>query len=358
MRGSRFLLLAILLVFGHIHPVVGLVATSTTSSPTATGTPGATFTLPISGRVTATIKPFPWSGYYWPQDGHPLSRVLSKYDKFVTGRTGANPGAAAWERRYHDSEIEWAGHCNGWSAASVLHPEPRAPRTVDGITFSIGDQKGLLSEQYMDCYYKFFGTRANKSSPVDPDILPHHFHRILLEFMKEKKLAIVVDIDAGSPVWNYPVYAFDTNWTVSPDRTRADVTTQLYLVQNDVKADFVGTKGFVKTYRYSLFLNPAGEVTGGSWAKGTGRQHPDFIWVPVADCPAGSWENPNLDPAMVRAILGLPEPPPPATGTPASTPTGPASVTATIMASIQTVGTGDPFESVLREAGLDPETLF
>lgn len=333
------------------------------------------FPLPATGREVGIIKPHPWSGWWWPWRGSPLAKVLTRYDAFVQKRTGRNPGAAAWERKHHRGGEDWAGHCNGWSAAAALEPEPRAPRTVDGMEFTVADQKGLLTEQYMDCYHTFYGTRSY-GAKADPDILPHHFHRLLLEYVKERQVPIVLDTDGGSPVWNFPVYAFETTWTTDARRGLAAVTTKVYLANDDVKADFVGTAGFVKTYRYTLELNAAGEVTGGTWDKGFGgKKHPDFVWVPTADAPPAGWQNPAVDPAMVRAIVGgpAPEPPPPSTPAPPPAASGPARILALVEEAPAGTGTdvgpeaaaeaqrGAPlaaFDEVLREAGLTPETLF
>lgn len=325
------------------------------------------FKLTQNGREVAVVKPYPWSGWYWPRANSPLSKVCEKYDAFVTSRTGTNPGAKAWERKNHRSGPEWSGHCNGWSAAACLEAEPREPKTVDGFTFTVGDQKGLLSEQYMDSYFQFYGTRANHDAPYDADILPHHFHRLLLENLKEKQIPIVIDADPGTPVWNYPVYAFESIWTVNAAKTQASVETKLYLANDNVAADYLGTSGFIKTCKYTLDLNPAGEVIGGKWARGSGSTHPDFVWIPTADAPAGGWENPNIDPVMVRAIIhpGSPLPVPPSEPTPPTDPTPPASSTFSPTAMIQPADSPvsaaadtKAYDRVLNEAGLDADELF
>ncbi|MFZ2958005.1 MAG: hypothetical protein WA705_14045 [Candidatus Ozemobacteraceae bacterium] len=321
--------------------------------------------LTQNGREVAVIKPYPWSGWWWPRRSAPLVKVLNKFDEFVAARTGKNPGAGAWERKYHKGGEEWAGHCNGWSAASCLEAEPREPKTVDGFTFSIGDQKGLLTEQYMDCYFQFYGTRANHDAPYDSDILPHHFHRLLLEILKDKQIPLVVDTDAGEPVWNFPAYAFESAWTVNAAKTQAAVVTKLYLANDDVSADYLGTAGFIKTYKYTLNLNPAGEVIGGAWGRGTGGNHPDFVWVPTADSPPGGWENPNINPVMVRAIIhpGSPLPVPPAPPSPPHPPAASATFSPVAMiqpadSSLTAAADTSVYDQVLNEAGLEGAELF
>jgi len=310
-----------------------------------------------NGREVAIVKPYPWSGWWWPRSKQQMKGPLKKYDALVQKRTGRNPGAAAWEGKYHKHGEDWSGHCNGWSAAAILEPEPRAARIVDGIEFSLGDQKGLLTEMYMDCYYQFYGTRANRDSPVDPDILPHHFHRLLLEYLKVRQEPIVADIEPKSPVWNFPIYAFESAWTVDARKKVVTFETKVYYANDDVPIEYVGTAGFVKVYKYAFTLNDNGEVVGSKWLPGSTTKHPDFVWIPTADAPPGGWENHCLDAAVVRQICGLPAPemppmpePPPASGA--------ALISAIVETAPRTRAPRPDPDRILREAGLDPATLF
>ncbi|MBF0543143.1 MAG: hypothetical protein HQM08_01855 [Candidatus Riflebacteria bacterium] len=286
-----------------------------------------------NGSDSAFLASAPWSGYWWQKKGgymfkgwdeHPES-PLFKYDKYVEQKTGQNPGSCDWEgnrenKHYLPHNAGWEGHCNGWSAASILEPEPTASRTVDGITFTVGDQKALLSEMYMDCYCEFYGQRSEDPDYASPDIYPNIFHRLLVENIKTKHRAIVADIDPRKPVWNYPITGYETSWESSANKSRVYFTTKVYYIDDNVPAEYVGIKWFAKTYYYTLFLNEKGEVTGGNWTKSSVYSHPDFVWIPTADAPADRLENPKLDTKFVHEITGHPIPVPPAPSSPASAP--------------------------------------
>ncbi|MBF0409374.1 MAG: hypothetical protein HQM10_18685 [Candidatus Riflebacteria bacterium] len=262
-----------------------------------------------SGSDAAFIKPAPWSGYWWSRQDSGMVNALKKYDAFVEQKTGANPGAAGWEANpanghYYRNAPSWAGHCNGWAAAAILEPEPKQPKVVDGITFSVGTQKAILSEMYMTCYNEFYGKRRDHNFPLSLDIRPDIFHRLLIENIKNKKRPMVADTSFNKPVWNYPIYGYETSWTKNffiPGCVF--VTTTVYFVDDGVRADYVGTKWFSKNYHYVLYYNYNKEVTGGIWNIQSLWDHPDFIWVPTADsAPYGTLENPKLTPDLVHAI--------------------------------------------------------
>lgn len=283
-----------------------VIATSSSAAVFAT----ERLQMPKEGTDKAFLEPQPWSGFWWPRSKKGMVQVMEKYDSFVEKKTGNNPGAAAWESNprnghYNPSSPGWTGHCNGWAAASILEPEPKAPRTVEGISFSVGDQKGLLSEMYMDCYSEFYGRRKNDDFPLSFDIRPDLFHRLLVENIKTKKRGMVADISYNSPVWNYSICGYTSEWKpgglLSKDSVR--VTTTVYFADDGVAADFLGTKYLKKTYNYTLKLNNNGEIVGGNWTLASLWDHPDFVWIPTADAPPrGTGENPKLKTAMIYEI--------------------------------------------------------
>lgn len=272
------------------------------------------FRLSRSGSEKAFIKPRPWSGYWWSRQRGELTKgwrgneaPMVKYDRAASSLTGKNPGTAAWEanNHYDPHGPSWAGHCNGWSAASILEPEPRESRTLGGVTFSVADQKALLSELYMDCYNEFYGVRRDNNFPISMDIRPDLFHRLLVQNIKAKKRAMVADITFSSAVWNYPIVGFESEWESSwwmPNRVK--VTTTVHYADDNVEPGYLGTKVFTKTYHYVLFTNRRGEVTGGMWGLRSQFDHPDFVWIPTADMKASGGENPHLDSGLVHQITG------------------------------------------------------
>ncbi len=334
--------------FGRIFPFVFALTLLALAAPVleARGDP---LRMTGEGSDKAFLPTKPWSGYWWSRKEGKLVKgwagnepPFRKYDRFVQARTGRNPGAHAWEAdpangHYDPNGPSWAGHCNGWAAAAVMEPEPREPRTLDGITFTTADQKALLSEMWMDCRTLFYGRRKDSAVPFSLDIYPNVFHRLLVENIKQKKRAIIADTSFSRSVWNYPIYGYETQWKRRwwlPGMVH--VTTTVYFADDGVKPEFLGTKTFTKTYHYILQVNGRGEIIGGTWDPRSLWDHPDFVWIPIADSPAQGGENPKLTPSFVYAITRG----------------------ETTHLNLAMTSTATTPEASLLEAGIDPDAYF
>lgn len=307
--------------------------------------------LKLTGNgIDKAFLPYkPWSGYWWSRKEGKLVKgwkengnisPFKKYDMFVTKLTGKNPNSYEWEANpknghyYKDAE-DWAGHCNGWAAASIMEPEPKKQKTLEGINFTIGDQKGLLTELWMDCRSLFYGKRKNDNFPISLDIAPNIFHRLLVENIKRKKRGIVADISNGKAVWNFPIYGYQMNWTRKwwlP--SLVFVTTTVYYVDDRVDIEYVGTKLFTKTYHYILQVNRKGEIISGYWDPRSLWDHPDFIWIPLFDWPSEGGENPRINPEYVYQITN--------------------DLTTSTLIDTSTTN----YDAALIEAGINPESYF
>ncbi|MCS6859289.1 MAG: hypothetical protein NZT92_03080 [Abditibacteriales bacterium] len=118
-------------------------------------TVGATFVQ--IGRANKV----PWAGWWWPMEDamnpnlYDAGGPYDKYDQYVWVTTSTNPGVRSAEARplnngghrvYTASgSDDWYGHCHAWAAAAIVESEPRLPLTKAGITFWVGDLKGLLT---------------------------------------------------------------------------------------------------------------------------------------------------------------------------------------------------------------------
>jgi len=153
---------------------------------------------------------------------------LDKYGLYVMlKKRSSDPfGATRWEMNNHYTPYGpgWYGHCNGWSAASIMTNEPREDLDVelpapDGngnitLTFTPGDLKALSSMSYFSGPSNFYGHRY-EGYPEDDmqDIYPDVFHRLVTYYIVENHFPLVFDLQADDEVWNYPAYAvkFDIN---------------------------------------------------------------------------------------------------------------------------------------------------
>jgi hypothetical protein len=267
------------------------------------------------GPIVAKV--LPWSGYWWPRSKCELAKglglfswggsPLKKYDKAAEKLTGKQYSAADWELQNHHSKESWHGHCNGWSAASIMEKEPTQVKKFRGIEFDISDQKGLLTESYMVSKYNFWGTRYNGPNDNYDDIDPALFHYLLLTYLKGKGQPLIADIEAGEEVWNYPLYAYQMEWQDKGNGIY-DFKVKVWYANDNVDPNYVGTQYFNRTYHYRLWINDKNEVEKGIWLGRSKKNHPDFIWLPYENTPpTKEWkdENPWVDYNLLRKILKL-----------------------------------------------------
>lgn len=239
----------------------------------------------------------PWSGYWWPvKQGAMVSGPLAKYDQFV----GGSSQAARWERdKYKGQAVaDWWGYCHAWSAACVTEAEPKGPITSGRIGLGIGDQKGLLSILHGSDPANFWGTRYNGGNDY-ADISPDLLWKVLKLYVKQQGIALILDIDAGVPVWNYPVYMYriDYRGTVG-DQFQGMMT--LWLANDAVPPDYVGIKVLKRQYTFTFKMRGGAVVAGsGQWTGTSVKDHPDFAWYPQRAQP----ENPHIKAATVFQML-------------------------------------------------------
>lgn len=258
------------------------------------------------GTFKAQASALPWRGYWWPQRGQPLTAPLKKYDAYVKAKTGTSPNAAAAERRRHPWSGEvWEGHCNGWAAASILNEEPVIPRTDarSGVTFSVLDLKGMLSERDFCVTHSFFGSRYRDASDNASDIRPALFHKTLVYYIGSLAKPVATDYDRHETVNNAVISGYTMTIKKTASKTFR-VTTVVALHHYDKTK--ITTPGVApseqRKYSYTLKVNDLGEITGGNWLSG----NPDFLWVPLSHS-ACSKNNPKLDPNILEEILYLPQ---------------------------------------------------
>jgi hypothetical protein len=243
----------------------------------------------------------PWSGYWWPHRKGGLVSPLQKYARF-TGSTQA----VDWERKNHPAAgaSQWFGYCHAWSAASVVEPEPNRVRRVrGGLSLSVADQKGLLAAIHASDTADSFGQRSDSDNPNDPkfkDLYPDQLWRYLKLYVQQKGVPLIMDKEAGSQVWNYPIYHYRVQYSnTGGDNYRGTIT--IWYAEDAVPANFVGTKPNKHNY-YCTFKMRGGSVVHGSgkWTGPSIKDHPDFVWYPKVTKP----ENPNVDKAKVYDMLG------------------------------------------------------
>ena len=248
----------------------------------------------------------PWSGWWWPATslvgGSHLfdsNGPLAKYDLYVARNGKDDPQTMEWEQsELRLDHLLWAGHCNGWAAASLLEDEPTVEREIGPLTFTVGDQKGLLSA------YHFADAAAWLHGDDEAGVTPGDVHQRLIDWLGGRRRGFILTFRPfqDEEVWSYPVYRFELLMVLDleqPDVTNVSAT--LWLADNEVEASFVGLrpwKGQPQTYEYRLF-GPPDASTGGEWrgASAAGGFHrPSLIWYPDPD-------HRNLDRTLASPAL-------------------------------------------------------
>lgn len=127
--------------------------------------------------------------------------------------------ATEFERIHHGNGVpgvgNWWGHCNAWSAASLMEDEPkvRGAVTHNGVSveFTPGEAKALLTEIWMEHQSSFHGSRQDDPDNVGlkyEDLTPAAFHIFFGTQLGQKKKGFVIDRFTGDEVWNQPVRSY------------------------------------------------------------------------------------------------------------------------------------------------------
>ncbi len=257
------------------------------------------FSITDVESLSAKASTVPWRGFWWPTRGMPMLRPLAKYDRFVQSQTGVNPRAASWENVNHAYHgVNWSGHCNGWAAASILRAEPRTQKTdaASGITFSISDQKGILSEADYCVSAAFFGNR-NYGAGNNGDIVPQLFHKTLLYYIGELHKPVAMDYHSDPSVDNHVVSAYSMSMISNGNNSyTVTATLSMHGYDNSI-TEFTGVaRPYTLIYKYVLLTDASGNITGGHWLSA----NPDFMWSPI-----GLKNCQKLDNEMIRRIQNL-----------------------------------------------------
>jgi hypothetical protein len=280
-------------------------------------------------EATATVHP--WSGWWWPARSGQLvlgflygdPGALYKHDQ-ISGKH-----ATDWERStlYHfdPGGPDWWGHCHAWAAASILEPEPRREVSQGGVTFRVGDLKGLLSEAHFSDHAVFYGERFNGDPDDDfEDMYPLQLWDVLRQQILVNKLPMVFDLVPTAEVWSYPAYQYRISFQPIDEATYQSLSAaalplekrpgsaglpgavpyqgqlSLWVANFNVYPDLVGTASQQRDYTF-VFRAQGGVLAPGSdhWVGKSVQDHPDFAWYPMERAQ----ENPELDYSLVTQLV-------------------------------------------------------
>ena len=234
------------------------------------------------------------------------SSSLSVYDRaFNDGRDLANSyevqrvlGSASAlfvGRRLRRNNEGWEGYCSGFTASTIMHPEPVKPVDAGqvggsaGVVFQPSDIKALLSCIYnrtTDDSYLYVAPPSAKDGGPNMGT----FHLALVNYIGQAGHPVGIDRTKGQAAWNNPIYAYEV--TSIRDAGDADhvhhktvETTVTYSFygsdsgsQTDQETgDVRGNTKQTMSFRYTLAINDDGKIVGGTALSYSGY----FLWIPL-----------------------------------------------------------------------------
>ncbi len=246
----------------------------------------------------------PWSGYWWPIRKGRILQPLSKYDQ-ITGKQ-----SAAWEKQKRPPGPEvphWFGYCHAWASSSVMEFEPRqiqSAQTQRGqqLKLGVGDQKGLLAVCHFRDAANSHGDRFGDGigSEDKQDLAPDVLWRLLKLYLQQNGVPLILDVEAGPEVWNYPVYAYEIRYAPQGNSGLQYARLTLWMADDAVPPDYRGVKTRRQTYNFTFQLRGSSVVMGsGRWVGRNQDDHPDFAWYPYLAVA----ENPEVEYDTVQQLV-------------------------------------------------------
>ncbi|GMF13044.1 unnamed protein product [Phytophthora lilii] len=240
----------------------------------------------------------------------------------------------------------WYGICHAWSPAALLEDEPKCDVVKNGQTFHVMDIKALITDIYdgSEITTIFTGARFNgPDTPVSMDDYGRYksaarrdlgagfFHLAISNILGKNKQSFVLDVTAGSQVWNQPVrsYSVQTMELVDADEASQQYfgttpypfnsekvylayvkTTLSWIVEAYADGPLVATQKVDSytvsdDYEYLLELDANYAVVGGEWVGPSTKDHPDFLWFPTAKPDASTVTSTGLSYANVQELLEM-----------------------------------------------------
>jgi hypothetical protein len=251
--------------------------------------------LPKIGMVDEHRRP--WAGHIYPDYAGGCYVPLRKYDEALHPRDYL---ASRYER--YDQSIRyaphWAGHCNGWTAASIRHAEPRNNVTRNGVVIKPSDIKGMLAKLYVHNAYQ--PLTGDDTAQINAGI----FHVTLCNWIGKNKHPIGMDKALGWEIWNYPIYAYKATWAKRGEN-QAEVRLNFGFVDmTDREYEKAPQKYQFMYFHYQLYLDDNGKITGGHYYWDSNRI--DLLWVSLKPYQGGKKGNEEGNPHLkVEDVLSL-----------------------------------------------------
>ncbi len=277
--------------------------------------------LPTEGSVPDFRVPYSGSDYPDVNGGTDVSvgshgsSPLRKYDRAFNGnrllatqherhdvtrqRTSyyVPSGWRGMSRRLVTNQPGWHGHCNGRTAASIRHAEPRKSVVRNGVTFTPADIKALLADTYMYSETEHLGG-------VDYVINPGTFHVTLANWLGRGEHPVGMEATPGEVVYNYPIYAYRATTHRHSERQVEVQLNATYAVSVRYESDRSPRVNKAKFFHYLLNLDENGKILGGQYYSDSSRI--DMLWAPLKPAQSGEEGNEMGNPYVdVKTVMTM-----------------------------------------------------
>ncbi len=250
----------------------------------------------------------------------------------------------------------WYGLCHAWAAAAILWPEPLHEVTKNGVTFKIQDLKALATAVHNSTSSKFVSMRCNlddnngvvtydSAGRAEPqqcrDTNPGTYHLLITNYLGTRRQSFIEDRRFDMQVWNQPLRGYriaeqrkissqEAASLVAPTTAPSSptayhfnpmATSFLYvrLEVSYIREASSTTDGSLfgvidsytlrDVYQYVLELDASENIVGGEWIDYSKREHPDFLWLPLAAATATIADG-QISYATVKELIDLSVAPP------------------------------------------------
>ena len=211
--------------------------------------------------------------------------------------------------------VGWWGHCNAWSMAAIIFRKPEGEMVRNGVTFSVRDQKGILTAYGMGDTEDSTFWWQEWGQEIPPTRYTAGFHNQLHRWLKVEQKGMMADLDLKNPannlnfaVWNYPLLGYEaTLKEAEGDDPRVLDVTCVMTKGSYSDDDSSGTT----TVRYRLHFDEQGKILDGeesktTWTEKSGDelQFVRYLIHPYRFTGPGTSRNRNVTQERLEQLFG------------------------------------------------------
>ena len=240
----------------------------------------------------------PWAGDWYPFHRKSLytgpEAPLKKFEDLLKKKGKQTHLIKRETDRFDRSRYDhWEGMCFQHSLAAAVSPEPKKELIIEGIRFSIADQKALLTFTHLGYPHVMYGVDYRGDSKTDgtfQDLKPEAVHQLILSVVGKEGRSLIADDDPGPTVWFKNIKSYRYKIEQDPQKDYVlNLKAYVHLVKERSKETDDPTNDddiIVPVYTARFYVDKKDKkdgqyaVLGGQWVGSSFRDHIDMIGVP------------------------------------------------------------------------------